>query len=274
MTDIPKTIEDNGHTLTFSDIEWTPETEETDNGSSTSLGYRAAGKTLSASSTSEALTLFAAIKMLEYGNEFYNTWGPNGKGHEPWVGATINYTPGNAEYTPAAQKTGTIDVGGSIVSGGTFAEKEIDGQQYMVLPMAAASATFVRGEGEHGQIFLRAENVPSGAFLMDSQGNKSTDDGGSQRITLSNVQQNNDLYKNGNGTAFVETFLFCIPKSTAEEMDAGSESLQTTFTASMNVDRYNVYVASTTNSGVQPVIMVEPGVQQWKPERPITKTLR
>lgn len=35
-------------------------------GSSTSLGYRAAGKTLSASSTSEALTLFAAIKMLEY----------------------------------------------------------------------------------------------------------------------------------------------------------------------------------------------------------------
>ena len=31
MTDIPKTIEDNGHTLTFSDIEWTPETEETDN---------------------------------------------------------------------------------------------------------------------------------------------------------------------------------------------------------------------------------------------------
>lgn len=51
-------------------------------GSSTSLGYRAAGKTLSASSTSEALTLFAAIKMLEYGNEFYNTWGPNGKGHD------------------------------------------------------------------------------------------------------------------------------------------------------------------------------------------------
>lgn len=31
MTDIPKTIEDNGHTLTFSDIEWTPETGETDN---------------------------------------------------------------------------------------------------------------------------------------------------------------------------------------------------------------------------------------------------
>ena len=31
MTDIPKTIEDNGHTLTFSDIEWLPEIEETDN---------------------------------------------------------------------------------------------------------------------------------------------------------------------------------------------------------------------------------------------------
>ena len=31
MTDIPKTIEDNGNTLTFSDIAWTSETEETDN---------------------------------------------------------------------------------------------------------------------------------------------------------------------------------------------------------------------------------------------------
>ena len=144
--------------------------------SSTSLGYRAAGKTLSASSTSEALTLYAAIEMLRYGNEFYNVWGPNGKGHAPWIGATINYTPGNTEYAPAAQKTGTIDVGGSIVSGGTFAEKEIDGQQYMVLPMAAASATFVRGKGEYGQIFVRADNVPSGAFLMDAAGNKSYDD--------------------------------------------------------------------------------------------------
>lgn len=231
-------------------------------GSSTSLGYRAAGKTLSASSTSEALTLFAAIKMLEYGNEFYNTWGPNGKGHEPWVGATINYTPGNAEYTPAAQKTGTIDVGGSIVSGGTFAEKEIDGQQYMVLPMAAASATFVRGDGEYGQIFLRADNVPSGAFLMDSEGNKSYDDGGSQRLTLTHVDKNNDLYKNGNDMAYGETFLFCIPKATAEQMDAAQEHIKTQFFASMNVDRYNVYAASTTSSGVQPVIMVEPAVRK------------
>lgn len=31
MTGIPKTIEDNGHILTFSDIEWSPEIEETDN---------------------------------------------------------------------------------------------------------------------------------------------------------------------------------------------------------------------------------------------------
>ena len=227
-------------------------------GSSTSLGYRAAGKTLSASSTSEALTLFAAIKMLEYGNEFYGVWGPGGKNHAPWVGATLNYTPGNTEYTPAAQKTGTIDVGGSIVSGGTFAEKEIDGQQYMVLPMAAASATFVRGN----QIFVRADNVPSGAFLMDSQGNKSTDDSGSQRLTLANVQKNNDLYKNGNDMAYGETFLFCIPKATAEQMDASQEHIQTQIFISMNVDRYNVYAASTTSSGVQPVIMVEPAVQK------------
>lgn len=230
--------------------------------SSTSLGYRAAGKTLSASTTSEALTLFAAIKMLQYGNDFYGAWGPNSKGHAPWVGATINYTPGNAEYTPAAQKTGTIDIGGSIISGGTFAEKEIDGQQYMVLPMAAASATFVRGDGEYGQIFVRADNVPSGAFLMDSQGNKSYDDGGSQRLTLAHVDKNDDLYKNGNDMAYGETFLFCIPKATAEQMDEASTPLETQFFASMNVDRYNVYAASTTISGVQPVIMVEPAVQK------------
>ena len=229
--------------------------------SSTSLGYRASGKTLSASTTSEALTLYTAIEMLKYGNDFYAVWGPSGKGHAPWVGATINYTPGNTEYAPAAQKTGTIDVGGSIVSGGTFAENQIDGQDYMVLPMAAASATFVRGEGEYGQIFVRADNVPEGAFLMDSQGNKSYDDGGSQRITLSHVASNKDLYKNGNDQAFGETFLFCIPKATAEQMDTASTPLETQFLVSMSADRYNVYVASTNSSGVQPVIMVEPGVQ-------------
>lgn len=235
-------------------------------GSSTSLGYRAAGKTLSASSTSEALTLFAAIKMLEYGNEFYNTWGPNGKGHAPWVGATINYTPGNAEYTPAAQKTGSVDLPQGIVNSGVFAEKEIDDQQYMVLPMAAASATFVRGDGEYGQIFVRADNMPSGAFLMDSEGNKSYDDGGSQRLTLAKVQRNNDLYKNGNDMAYGETFMFCIPKDTAEQMDEASTPLEAKILVSMNADRYNVYAASTTSSGVQPVIMVEPAVQKLSNE--------
>ena len=60
--------------------------------SSTALGYRASGKTLSASTTSEALTLYAAIKMLEYGNTFYKDWGPSGKGHEPWVSTTLRYT--------------------------------------------------------------------------------------------------------------------------------------------------------------------------------------
>ena len=234
--------------------------------SSTSLGYRAAGKTLSASSTSEALTLFAAIKMLEYGNEFYNTWGTNGKGHAPWVGATINYTPGNVEYTPAAQKTGSVDLPQGIVNSGIFAEKEIDGQQYMVLPIAAASATFVRGDGEYGQIFVRADNMPSGAFLMDSEGNKSYDDGGSQRLTLAKVQRNDDLYKNGNDMAYGETFLFCIPKATAEQMDADQDALTTKIVTSMNVDRYNVYAASTTSSGVQPVIMVEPAVQKLSNE--------
>ena len=226
--------------------------------SSTSLGYRASGKTLSASSTSEALTLYAAIEMLKYGNEFYGVWGPNGKGHAPWVGATINYTPGNTEYAPAAQKTGSVDLPQGIVNSGVFAEKEIDGQDYMVLPMAAASATFVRGN----QIFVRADNVPSGAFLMDSQGNKSYDESGAQRLTLKNVQKNNDLYKNGNDTAYGETFLFCIPKATAEQMDEASTPLETQLFVSMNADRYNVYAASTTSSGVQPVIMVEPAVQK------------
>ena len=174
------------------------------------------------------------------------------------MGATINYTPGNTEYAPAAQKTGSVDLPQGIVNSGVFAEKEIDGQDYMVLPMAAASATFVRGN----QIFVRADNVPSGAFLMDSQGNKSYDESGAQRLTLKNVQKNNDLYKNGNDTAYGETFLFCIPKATAEQMDEASTPLETQLFVSMNADRYNVYAASTTSSGVQPVIMVEPAVQK------------
>lgn len=225
--------------------------------SSTSLGYRASGKTLSASTTSEALTLFAAIEMLKYGNDFYATWGPNGKGHAPWVGGTINYTPGNTEYTPAAQKSGSVDLPQGIMNSGVFAEKEIDGQSYMVLPMAAASATFVRGN----QIFVRADDMPAGAFLMDAEGNKSTDDNGSQRLTLSNVQQDNTLYKNGNDMAYGETFLFCIPKETAEQMDEQSELLQTKIVISMNVDRYNVFVASTNSSYVQPILLVEPAVR-------------
>ena len=225
--------------------------------SSTSLGYRASGKTLSASTTSEALTLFAAIRMLQYGNDFYAVWGPSGKGHAPWVGGTINYTPGNTEYTPAAQKSGSVDLPQGIVNSGVFAEKEIDGQQYMVLPMAAASATFVRGN----QIFVRADDMPSGAFLMDSEGNKSYEDGGSQRLTLSNVQQDNTLYKNGNDMAYGETFLFCIPKETAEQMDEQSELLQTKIVISMNVDRYNVFAATTNSSYVQPILLVEPAVR-------------
>ena len=96
--------------------------------SSTSLGYRASGKMLSASTTSEALTLIAAIQMLEYGNVFYAAWGPNGKGHAPWIGASINYTPGNTEYTPAAQKSGSVDLPQGIVNSGVCAEKQINGQ--------------------------------------------------------------------------------------------------------------------------------------------------
>ena len=222
--------------------------------SSTALGYRASGKTLSASTTSEALTLYAAIKMLEYGNTFYNVWGPNGKNHAPWTGCTINYTPGSSTYSAANVKTGSINPTGGIIKSGVFAEKQIDGQTCLVLPMAAASATFVRGN----KITLKADKLPTGAFLMSETGTKSTNG----TLTLNNVRNDKTLYKNGNDMAYGETFLLCIPKTTAEQMDAADTKLQTSVTATMNVDRYDVYVASTNASGVQPVILVEPAVKQ------------
>lgn len=216
--------------------------------SSTSLGYRASGKTLSASNTSEALTLYAAIKMLEYGNTFYAGWGPSGLNHAPWTACTINYTPGSSTYNGSNAKSGTINLTDGIISSGIFSEKRIDGQNYMVLPMAAASATFVRGN----KITLTASNLPTGAFLMDSTRTKSTNG----TLTLTNVKSDKTLYKNANNMAYGETFLLCIPKEVAEKMDAANSKLQTVITASMNVDRYDVFVASTNASGVQPVIMV------------------
>lgn len=222
--------------------------------SSTSLGYRSSGKTLSASTTSEALTLYAAIEMLKYGNEFDGVWGSNGKGHAPWVGNTINYTPGSATYNAANAKTGSVDLPNGIVKSGVFAEKTIGGTEYLVLPMAAASATFVRGN----RIYVRASNLPSGAFIMDDDGNKNGSDG---LLTLSKVHSDKTLYKNGNDMAFGQVFYFCIPKSTAEQMDTAGTKLTTSFLSSMNVDRYNVYVASTNSSGIQPVILVEPAVK-------------
>ena len=222
--------------------------------SSTSLGYRSSGKTLSASTTSEALTLYAAIEMLKYGNEFDGVWGSRGKGHAPWVGNTINYTPGSATYNAANAKTGSVDLPNGIVKSGVFAEKTIDGTDYLILPMAAASATFVRSN----RIYVRASNLPSGAFIMDDDGNKNGSDG---LLTLSKVHSDKTLYKNGNDMAFGQVFYFCIPKSTAEQMDTAGTKLTTSFLSSMNVDRYNVYVASTNSSGTQPVILVEPAVK-------------
>lgn len=222
--------------------------------SSTSLGYRSSGKTLSASTTSEALTLYAAIEMLKYGNEFDGVWGSSGKGHAPWVGNTINYTPGSATYNAANAKTGSVDLPNGIVKSGVFAEKSIDGTDYLVLPMAAASATFVRSN----RIFVRASNLPSGAFIMDEDGNKNGSNG---LLTLTKVHSDKTLYKNGNDMAFGQVFYFCIPKATAEQMDAAGTKLTTSFLTSMNVDRYNVYIASTSSSGIQPVILVEPAVK-------------
>lgn len=221
--------------------------------SSTALGYRASGKTLSASTASEALTLYAAIKMLEYGNTFYQVWGPSGKGHEPWVSTTLRYTPGSATYSGANSRCDSVTLTNGIIGSNVFAEKTIDGQTYMVLSMAATSSTFVRGN----RIFVSATNMPTGSFLMDSQGNKSGSDG---RLTLSKVKNDSSIYPNQNGMAFGEELWLCIPKTTAEQMDAAKQKLSTAFLISMNVDRYNVYVASPKASGVQPVVMVEPGV--------------
>ena len=222
--------------------------------SSTSLGYRASGKTLSASSTSEALTLYAAIEMLKYGNDFNNVWGSNGKGHAPWVGCTILYSPNSTTYSGANSKIGTIDLSNGIAGSNVFTEKTIDGTDYLVLPMAAASATFVRGN----QITLTVANLPTGAFLMTENGTKSTNG----TLTLSEVKNDKTLWKNGNDMAYGQSFLFCIPKETAEKMDAAKTPLTTTFETKMKVDRYNIYVASTNASSVQPVILVEPGVLQ------------
>ena len=146
-------------------------------------------------------------------------------------GNTINYTPGSATYNAANAKTGSVDLPNGIVKSGVFAEKTIGGTEYLVLPMAAASATFVRGN----RIYVRASNLPSGAFIMDDDGNKNGSDG---LLTLSKVHSDKTLYKNGNDMAFGQVFYFCIPKSTAEQMDAAGTKLSTSFLTSMNVDRY------------------------------------
>lgn len=123
--------------------------------------------------------------------------------------------------------------------------------------MAAASATFARGN----RIFVRMDNSPDGAFLVSDDGMKSVEDNGSQRLTLGNVQNLNSLYDNANDQAFGQTFKFCIPKAAAETMDKNKETLKAAFTCSMNVDRYNVFIAKPPASSVQSAILVEPAVQ-------------
>lgn len=224
---------------------------------SVALGYPASGGAVTATNTTEALTLFAACRMLQYGNDFNAVWGPNGVGHAPWIGAEINYTPGNATYNAANKQTGSINVGDSIVGSGVFAEKTIDGTDYLVLPMAAAAATFVRGQ----RIFVSAKDMPTGAFLMTNDGKKSVVVEGAHNLTLNNAKSDDTLYQNGNGKSWGETFLFCIPKATAESMDTAGQKLNTSFQMSANVDRYNAFLASTNSSGIQPVLLVEPAVQ-------------
>ena len=146
--------------------------------SSESLGYtNQAGKRLSASTTEHALTLYAATQMLKFGVSFDAVWGAGGKNHAPYVGAAFSYCPGRTEFDPAAQKTGDVNLSNGIVSSGYFAEETVDGTPCLVLPMAATSATFARGN----RIFVRMDNPPDGAFLVSDDGMKSVEDNGSQR---------------------------------------------------------------------------------------------
>ena len=61
--------------------------------------------------------------------------------------------------------------------------------------------------------------------------------------------------------AYGQVFYFCIPKAAAEQMDAAGTKLTTSFLTSMNVDRYNVYIASTNSSVIKPDILIEPAVK-------------
>ena len=168
---------------------------------------------------------------------------------------TINYTPNSTTYSGANSKIGTIDLSNGIAGSNVFTEKTIDGTDYLVLPMAGS----IRNFRTRQSITLTVANLPTGAFLMDENGTKNGSDG---TLTLSKVKNDKTLWKNGNDMAYGQSFLFCIPKETAEKMDAAKTPLTTTFETKMKVDRYNIYVASTNASSVQPVILVEPGVLQ------------
>jgi len=154
--------------------------------------------------------------MLKYGKEFDAVWESSRKNHTPYVGAAFTYCPGKTDFDPASKKTGNVSLSKGIVSSDIFAEETIDGTPCLVLPMSAASATFVRGRN----IFVRLDNPPDGAFLLTEDGTKSVNDNGSQRITLSNVENSKELYDNLNDQAYGKAFKFCIPKETAEKMDA------------------------------------------------------
>ena len=120
----------------------------------------------------------------------------------------FSYCPGRTEFDPAAKKTGNVNLPSGIISSSYFAEETIDGTPCLVLPMAAASATFVRGN----RIFIWMDNPPDGAFLVSDDGMKSVEDNGSQRLTLNDVQMLNSLYDNANDQAFGQTFNSVFPK--------------------------------------------------------------
>lgn len=73
MTDIPKTIENNGHTLTFSDIEWLPATEEMDNFGTMETTYTAvvtyAGTATSSRTTGYTVTATYAGEVSHRNND-------------------------------------------------------------------------------------------------------------------------------------------------------------------------------------------------------------
>ncbi len=135
--------------------------------------------------------------------------------------------------------------------------------------MSVGSATHIRGT----TINVVAKNMPKGAFLMGAVGanqQKITDSNAqTQTITLNIENQGSAdyssdggaYYPNQNGCSYGTTFYLCIPKDVAQALDASKTKLNIEFSSTMNVDRYEAYLAYPTDgSNAQNTALIEPAV--------------